>query len=201
MYLSLLKCDDWLYTEAKAFFLKQWRSDLLYKQSNSLIGAYLITKHMYESWKDWFSFIDGIYHYQDWFFSTSHSQDFLLLAISNKKVAVDMEIIQQRDQSLLKSIQNFPSILKGWNDWKKSELKLSDREKFYIQRCAKECLVKFLNLNSEDMTEISVMSLSKNQNFIIDGRVFDLVISVQYLWKIYQIYASITDEKVISILW
>ena len=80
-------------------------------------------------------FIDGVYTYEEMFFTTSHSDDFLMLAVDNKKVAVDIEIIHNRDVSLLRNVKIPNSKYSKW-------------ENFYIQRCAKECLVKFLDLTS-----------------------------------------------------
>ena len=65
------------------------------------------------------------------------------MAVDIKKVAVDLEYIRKRDESLLKDV-HIP------------DSQYSPRENFYLQRCAKECVVKFLDINSNEMPEMSV---------------------------------------------
>jgi phosphopantetheinyl transferase len=38
------------------------------------------------------------------YFSTSHSEDLLVIAVDPKRVAVDLEYIRPRDESLLKEV-------------------------------------------------------------------------------------------------
>ena len=112
-------------------------------------------------------FIDGVYTYEEMFFSTSHSDDFLMLAIDNKKVAVDIEIIHHRDVSLLRNV-------------KIPNSKYSKRENFYIQRCAKECLVKFLNLTSTEMKGMKIVKFDQHKHFSVDEWEFESMITLSF---------------------
>ena len=186
MFLTLLECDEKLYQEAKTFFLQQWRSDLLAKTKVSLIWAYKITQYMLQHWKPDFSFINGKYAYEDLFFSTSHSKDDILIVIDTKKVAVDLEYIIPRDSSLLIWMHKI-------ND------KFSERENFYIQRCCKECLIKYLDLNAEDMKWMEIKSCEKSE-VILDNFQFKYVLNLKYWGSSYQIHFDLNWNKIMAIL-
>ena len=160
MYYSMVICDDALYQEAKWFFLQQWRSDLLSRTPSGLVGAYLVTQQMYKLWKSNFSFINWVHYFEEVYFSTSHSRDLLVLAVDTKKVAVDIEYIHPRDESLLQNV-HIP------------DSPFSPRENFYLQRCAKECLVKYLDSTSTEMSEMSVTAFMPNHYFAVDEREFN----------------------------
>lgn len=187
MYFSTIVCNESLYQEAKSFFLQQWRSDLLSREPNSLIGAYLITQQMFKLWKTWFSFISWVHSYEELYFSTSHSEDLLVIAIDSKKVAVDIEYIQPRDESLLQNIHVPDSSYSPW-------------ENFYLQRCAKECLVKYLDLTSSEMSEITVSAFMPNHYFSVDGWEFNSLMILQHRWKENPVHLNIKDGIVISFL-
>ena len=55
------------------------------------------------------------------------------MVIDTKKVAIDLEYIRERDESLLHNV-HIP------------DSQHNPRENFYLQRCAKECVVKFLDI-------------------------------------------------------
>ena len=103
MYFSIVLSTDALYQEAMDFFIKQWRSDLLTRAPSSLVWAYLVTQEMYKLWKLWFSFAEWVFSYEWMFFSTSHSNDMIVIAIDSKKVAVDIEYIHPRHEGLLEN--------------------------------------------------------------------------------------------------
>lgn len=187
MYFSTIKCDDALYEEAKSFFLAQWRSDLLYREPSSLIGAYLVTQWMLKLWKSWFSFITGVYSYEDMYFSVSHSEDMIAVIIDSQKVAVDVEYIRPRDESLLHNVNII-------------DTSLSPRENFYLQWCAKECLVKYLDLTSSEIGGMTVKSFSSNQHFSLNESEFNSSITLLYMWKEYQIHANIQNGVVLAVL-
>ena len=165
MYFSLVICNELLFQEAKWFFLQQWRSDLLSREPSSLIGAYLVTQQMFKIWKTWFSFINWIHSYEEMFFSTSHSEDMLAITIDSKKVAVDVEYIRPRDESLLQNVHVPDS-------------PFSPRENFYLQWCAKECLVKYLDLINSEMEEMTVKAFLSNHHFSIEEREFNSLIII-----------------------
>lgn len=187
MYFSKIICNESLYQEARWFFLQQWRSDLLSKSPNSLIWAYIITQQMFKLWKTWFFFNEWIFSYEELYFSTAHSEDLLVVAIDTKKVAVDVEYIKPRDESLLQNLHVPDSSFSLW-------------ENFYLQRCAKECLVKYLDLTSSEMNEITVSAFIPNHYFSIEGREFNSLMILQYRGKEKPIHLNIKDGIVTAFL-
>lgn len=95
---------------------------------------------------------DGIYFYDKRFYSTSYSDTQIFLAISQTKIAVDVEKIIERDSSLLALVSTIPN----WSLW----------ESFYLQRTAKECLIKYLNLTQSEMSEMLFLSAEQSKNSI-----------------------------------
>ena len=187
MYYSMVICDDALYQEAKEFFLLQWRSDLLSRTPSGLASAYLVTQQMYKLWKTNFSFINGVHCFEDVYFSASHSKDLLVLAVDTKKVAVDIEYINTRDESLLQNVRMPDS-------------PYSPRENFYLQRCAKECLVKYLDLSSSEMDEMTVTAFMPNHYFAVDERDFNSLIIMNYRWREHPVHLNIKDWIVTAFL-
>ena len=187
MYFSITISDNILYEEARWFFLSQWRSDLLVRAPSSLIWAYLVTQYMWKKWKTQFSFMEWVYSYEELFFSLSHSEDMIWMAIDTKKVAIDLEYIRERDDSLLKNVRIPDS-------------QYSPRENFYLQRCAKECIVKFLDVNSNEMHEMSVIAFLREQHFIANDWSFDSIVLIHYRWKEYPVHTIIKDGKVFAML-
>ena len=108
------------------------------------------------------------------------------MAIDTKKVAIDLEYIRERDDSLLKNV-HIPDSQYG-------------RENFYLQRCAKECVVKFLNINSKEMQEMSIVAFLREQHFIANDWSFDSIVLIHYRWKEYPIHTIIQDGKVFAML-
>lgn len=180
-------CNDSLYQEAKWFFLQQWRSDLLMKEANSLIWAYLVTKYFRENWKQWYSFIDWVYMCEDLYFSTSHTEDILMIAVDNRKIAVDIERISQRDNSLLHNV-------------KIAKSPYSKRENFYLQRSAKECLVKLLNLTSNEMKEMKIVKFDPYHHYSVDERGFSWLLTLWFRWEEYRVHVDIKNGRVMALL-
>jgi hypothetical protein len=129
MQLQTTDYSDTLYQKAKAFFLTQGRSDFLKKSPLSLCGRYLVSQAFVQYGFAQFIPEDGNFQCGKYFFSTSHSGNQIFLAIDEQKIAVDIEEIVERENSLLQ-----PPLM-SW-------------EAFYLQWCVKECLVKFLDLSS-----------------------------------------------------
>lgn len=111
--------------------------------------------------------MDGVRTCEEMFFSLSHSEDFMMIAIDNKKVAVDIEVIHHRDVSLLRNV-------------KIPRSPYTKRENFYIQRCAKECLVKFLNLTSSDTKEMKIVKFDAHKHYSIDEWQFESMITLSF---------------------
>ena len=187
MYYSMVICDDQLYQEAKWFFLQRWRSDLLSRQPSALVWAYMVTQQMYKLWKSNFSFINWVHYFEEIYFSTSHSRDLLVIAIDSKKVAVDIEYIHPRDESLLQNV-HIP------------DSPFSPRENFYLQRCAKECLVKYLDSTSSQMREMSVTAFMPNHYFAVDAWEFNSLIIINYRWREHPVHLNIKDWIVTAFL-
>ena len=89
------------------------------------------------------------------------------MAIDTKKVAVDLEYVRKRDESLLKNV-HIP------------DSPYSPRENFYLQRCAKECVIKFLDINSNEMQEISVVAFLEGHHFVVNDRIFDSIVLMHH---------------------
>ena len=187
MYYSIVISNDALYQEAKWFFLQQWRSDLLSRTPSGLVWAYLVTQQMYKLWKTNFVFLNWIHSFEDIYFSTSHSWDMIVLAIDSKKVAVDIEYVNTRDESLLQNVRIPDSPYSPW-------------ENFYLQRCAKECLVKYLDLTSSEMKEMSVTAFMPNHFFAVDEREFNSLIIMNYKWREHPVHLNIKDGMVTAFL-
>jgi phosphopantetheinyl transferase len=108
-----------------------------------------------------------VFSYEELYFSTAHSEDLLVVAIDSKKVAVDVEHIQPRDESLLQNVHVPDSSYSLW-------------ENFYLQWCAKECLVKYLDLTSSEMNEMTVSAFMPNHYFSADGWEFNSLMILHY---------------------
>lgn len=187
MYFSITLNSESLYEEAKWFFLQQWRSELLSRSPSGLVWAYLVTQQMYKLWKTNFVFLNWIHFFEDVYFSTSHSRDMIITAVDSKKVAVDLEYIYPRNESLLQNahIPDSP---------------YSPRENFYLQWCAKECLVKYLDLQSSAMEEMSVTAFMPNHYFEVEGWTLNSLIILHYQWKEHPVHLDIKDGRVIAFL-
>lgn len=156
MQIFIVNCDDSLYKDARKYFLKLGRSDFLNKSKESLCGRFIVSQKMQSLWYSNFVPEDAPYVCDKRFYSISHSDNKIFLAISQKKIAVDLEKIVKRDNSLLKNTSKI--------------LDLSLWESFYLQRTAKECLIKYLDLTQSEMNEMIF--------------VFSEHIKVSYFWWI-----------------
>ena len=187
MYFSITLNSETLYQEARWFFLQQWRSDLLSRSPSGLVWAYLVTQQMHKLGKTHFSFMNWIHVFEDIYFSTSHSRDMIITAVDSKKVAVDLEYIVPRDESLLQT-SHVP------------DSPYSPRENFYLQRCAKECLVKYLDLQSSEISEMSVTAFMPNHYFEVEWWTFNSLVILRYKWREHPVHLDIKDGRVIAFL-
>ena len=187
MFFSIVLNTDALYQEAMDFFIKQWRSDLLARAPSSLVWAYLVTQEMYKLWKLWFSFAEWVFSYEWMFFSTSHSNDMIVIAIDSKKVSVDIEYIHPRHEGLLEN-----SFI--------PDSSYSQRENFYLQRCAKECLVKYLDITMAEMQEMTITAFFPYHYFAIGERTLNSLMIIHYRWKEHPVHLDINNGRVIAFL-
>ena len=86
-----------------------------------------------------------MYQCGEYTFAISYSVDKLFFAVDKQKVVVDVEKIVERDEGLLQDERKTSA-----NSW----------EEFYVQRCVKECLVKWLDLRLDEFQRIVVQSIS-----------------------------------------
>lgn len=115
-----------LIKEAKDYFLQKWRSDFLQKRDDSLCWRYLVSREMERLWYVDFIPEDWVFQCWKYYFSSSHSDDLILIIIDTKKCAIDCEKIQS------KPIE------------------------FYQTRVSKECLIKFLDLKLDRHEKMTV---------------------------------------------
>lgn len=147
----------------------------------------MVTQQMFKLGKTGFSFIEWAFSYEELYFSTAHSEDLLVVAIDSKKVAVDVEYIKPRDESLLQNVHVPDSSYSPW-------------ENFYLQWCAKECLVKYLDLTSSEINEMTVSAFMPNHYFSADGWEFNSLIIIQHRWKENPVHLNIKDWIVMAFL-
>ncbi|MDD2537379.1 MAG: 4'-phosphopantetheinyl transferase superfamily protein [Candidatus Absconditabacteria bacterium] len=131
-----------LLQHARDFFLREGRSDIVLKSPHSIAARYLLVQEMRKLGASDFLPREGIFQHGYYFFSTSHSGELIAIIIGKQKVAIDIEEIKERDSSLLSE--------SGCDDW----------TDFYLQWTAKECVVKFLDLQSDDLPGITVLEIT-----------------------------------------
>ena len=129
-------------------------------------------------------------HYYEWqYVSTSYTWDYIFLAISDKKVGIDIENIKERSSEM---IDFFPE-----TDY--SYLGEKSRENFFVLRTAEECLIKTSNACFfEDWKNVKIKSLEKKEQDIS---------WIQFSWesimilhgKDYRVYTWKSDNKIYSI--
>ena len=82
------------------------------------------------------------------FFNLSHSNEYVVCAVSHKRVGIDIEKKQQR---------NFQLFTNVWSDREKKHYNIYDRTTFYQLWTAKESYVKYLGIGlSTSLPDISV---------------------------------------------
>ena len=91
----------------------------------------------------------------------------IVIAIDSKKVAVDVEYIRPRNELLIQNV-NIPNS------------SYTIRENFYLQRCAKECLVKYLGVTSTEMQEMTTTAFFPYHYFAIGERTLNSLIIMNY---------------------
>ena len=107
------------------------------------------------------------------FFNVSHSGKYVVMAIANKEVGVDIEECVEKDMSILDRIFN------------EAEVKmLKEHADFYYLWCAKESLIKCLGSSISHVKEIPSLPLNGLKT---------------YKGKDYQCQTFITDKHIVSI--
>ena len=129
-------------------------------------------------------------HYYEWqYVSTSYTWDHIFLAISDKKVGIDIENIKERSSEM---IDFFPE-----TDY--SYLGEKSRENFFILWTAEECIIKTSNACFfEDWRSVKIKSLEKKDQEI-SGIQFWWEWIMQLHEKEYKVFTWIAENKVYSI--
>lgn len=183
--------DDDLYQQSKDYFLALGRSDFLQKSQLSLCGRYCISRKMAELWYSSFIPEDGVYHCWIYTYSISHSHDQLLFAVDVQPLAVDIEKIIERDTSLLKNISLLKASFSVW-------------ENFYFQWCAKECLVKYLNLSATETVNMYIQEFwllqSYQKDFVISEFWFTYFLVLKYWDQRFSIFLLKKWDYVFALL-
>lgn len=128
-----------------------------------------------------------VHFYEDMYFSVSHSEDLIAVTIDSKKVAIDLEYIRPRDESLLQHVHVPDSPFSPW-------------ENFYLQWCAKECLVKYLDLTSAEIENMVVKAFLPNHYFSIEWWEFNSLIILLHRWKEHPVHMNLKDGVVMAFL-
>ena len=61
-------------------------------------------------------------------------------------------------------------------------------------------IVKFLEINNDEMQEMSIVAFLRDHHLAINDRIFDSIVLINYRWKEYPIHTIIKDWKVIALL-
>jgi len=151
MYLKIKKINNKVINDAQDFFWVSFCSNLkkekLWTYNESLIARYLINKNTQVVKESCFS-------------SISHKKDLVFIWINKTKIWVDIEILKERDISLLE------------------ENKVDNWESFYRLWTAKECIIKFENLLLDDMKQILLIKSEK-----IDKKVSWIKFNLKFIFK------------------
>lgn len=142
-------------------------------------------------WADEKTLLKSAQEYVFWgeYFSASYSSDWLVLAFSEKKIGIDIEIIKERSKVLLEKYSEELELF-----WAES------RHNFYLLRTAKEALLKKVNWIRLDLIEeMKVIKVESASDLIIDKTTFKRKITLQYKGENYQVFSTIDDEKAIGI--
>ncbi|MBQ7074007.1 hypothetical protein IJM86_02905 [bacterium] len=129
--------------------------DSYFQTEESLIGRYSLSKELEKYGMSHFVPTGKDFSCGDFFFSTSHSKGKIFLALSRCKIAVDIEKIVPRDSSLLSQISSsfFSFWIEKYGEWKM----------FYLQRCVRECLVKFLDLPFSEIEACHILTIQEKK--------------------------------------
>ena len=189
MHLTLQSLTWNLIQQSFSYFPKSYLERLKHKQEESIVARFLISKLVEEKYwiknflpkvdKNWVPvFENGI------FWSISHKKGVVFVAVSKEKIGVDLEIIKERDASLLDSFSNEEYDILWWKTW----------ENFYRLWTGKEAVIKYHLWKLDDMKDLILESVEE-VNIEIDWMKFDkkLIIS----WKV--VYSCLKEDKVLSI--
>ncbi len=157
MKLQIINTTPSLLKSAKNYFQKEYVFNLKNLPPESLIARYLVSKKM-----------EGLFGVKNYvpetdengtplfeggiFWSISHKEDNIAIAVSGEPVGIDLEIITARDESLFSFFKPYEWEKLGEKTW----------GNFYRLWTAKEALTKKLNLDLDRMKNISLIKINKD---------------------------------------
>ena len=143
--IQIEKITKSLLKEAQSYFL----DDFILLPPHSLIARYLISKKIKE--------VFGVNNYlpknteagkpcfeKNIYWSISYKEDWVAIAVFDRPIGIDLEILIPRDASLFSFISDAEWKIIGKKSWKN----------FYILWTGKEALIKKLNLNIDAIKSI-----------------------------------------------
>lgn len=153
MHLSLHPLNKENIELATQAFPAWWIADLkasAHNYNGSLVGRFVVSTYIHKETGVWHDIPTGMYQLEDThYFSYAHTDDFVLVAVNDSKVGVDLEIIKPRDTSLLHQYHTELEHV-GRSDW----------QSFYVMRTAKEALIKYLDLSFDAIESIQLVWVS-----------------------------------------
>jgi len=174
MYLEIKKIDEEIIKKSEEYFSDSFciklKNQKAWTYNESLVARYLIEKN-----KDIFS-------------SISHKKDLVFIWTNNSKIWVDIEILKKRDENILENILE-KEYKKLWEkNWKN----------FYILWTAKEAIIKFENLNLDNMEEI-ILEKSENINKFFSEIKFNKKLVFSFKNKNFIVYSGNSEDIFYSI--
>jgi len=171
MFFQIQKTTPQILQTAQNYFPRSYWQNL---SKESLLARFLIAQKVIEQFK-----IKNFYPQfksngavkfdlqKKIYFSLSHKNDFVAIAVSRQEIGIDLEILKNRHKSL-------------WNNFKTKEweiLKQKDWLNFYFLWTAKEALIKKLQLNLNALKQIFLQNKNKNiLNLQFEKKIFPVKI-------------------------
>ena len=178
------------YEKAIAYFPQDYLETLKYKQKESIIARYEISKLVdkYFWIKKFLAKVDknGVPIFEnDIFWSISHKKDLIFVGISSPgTIWVDIEVIKPRDESLLDIFSEKEYEILWWKNW----------TNFYTLWTAKEAIIKKNLWKLDDMKNLV---LEKVEN--IENKIWWIIFTKKIIisWNI--VYSSVEQNKILTL--
>lgn len=195
IHLKQQYISEKLFIEAKKYFTEQYIKTLYNKPNlkESLVSRFLLSKKIEQ--------VYGIKNYKieidlNWkpifndnlFWSISHKNWVCFVWLSDKKIWVDIELIKERDKSILSTFSK--------KDYDK--IGLTNRESFYLLWTAKESIIKYNLYDFDDIVSFELLSFDRKLRKINDIE-FDYELIINCNLVKYKVISWINWAKVWSI--
>jgi len=159
MKFVLQKNKPDLIQKSKNYFPEKYLEKLKYKQEESIVARYLISKLVEEKFwvKNFLPEID-----EEWipifknniFWSISHKKGIVFVWVSDEKIWLDLEVIKPRDENLLDIFKNIEYNILWWKSLKN----------FYMLWTIKEALLKYNLAKLDDMKNFKLTWIEEQKN-------------------------------------